>query len=211
MEVTELGMPEHLRAVTPAVAHCKTAAGAVPVEQDVAVVHILEFAASRACVGRHGHPSCGNSRRKGEGELGHRQRDVGVWYVYSGERYRDGVGLVLDEVVAVDGYSLSRFCPLVGHRVDCGCGREDLERVSDGVFLGAPYQIHLVGVDHRKACRDTYDEGVVRDVARIEGCFLVAEPDLTDTLEVVADDAEQLVHICLLDEDILVGIADETH
>ena len=72
-------------------------------------------------------------------------------------------------------------------------------------------QIDLVGLIDRHCLGNSDNESLSRNETGVQYGGLVVEIDVVDAGEVITDDAHDLLHIGLGDDNILVGIADKIH
>jgi len=72
-------------------------------------------------------------------------------------------------------------------------------------------QVDLVGLFDRHSLGNSDYEGLSGHIAGVQYSRLIVEIDVVNAGEVVTDDAHDLLHIGLGDDNIFVGIADEIH
>ena len=103
--------------------------------------------------------------------------------------------VVIQEVVALDGYFLAWSCPLVAHAVDGWSWYDGLEIVCHGVLLAGD-EVDLITYLVRDSLWHGYDDGVVRHVTGVQDCRLVVEVDFGHTSQVSTHNTDSIVERC---------------
>ena len=112
--------------------------------------------------------------------------------------------VVIQEVVALDGYFLAWSCPLVAHTVDGRSWNDGLEIVCHGVLLAGD-EVDFITYLVRDSLWHGYDDGVVRHVTGVQDCRLVVEVDFGHTSQVSTHNTDGIVERCGSKERVLAG------